>query len=218
MHAGRAGTPTYPCRMNAHGQQRYQVRLDHGIAGAGRITPGAHIVVVVDALDGHGLLSTDETVAAVAALAAGATDGWSPEAPAARGASAPTARSASTPGPADETEILLVTGPADATDVARRVLERQAARGDRAVVAIVAAGAVEADGFRPAAEDQLAAGAVVDALAAVGIDASSPEAALACAAAVSLRRASSHLLTASASAAELVATGRADLVSATRAS
>jgi hypothetical protein len=35
---------------------------------------------------------------------------------------------------------------------------------------------------------------------------------------VSLRRASSHLLTASASAAERVATGRADLVSATRAS
>jgi hypothetical protein len=206
MHAGRAGTPTYPGRMSAHGQQRYQVRLDHGIAGAGRITPGAHIVVVVDVLDGHGLLSTDETVAAVAALAAGTPS------------EDEQAETRGTPGSADETEILLVTGPADATDVARRVLERQAARGDRAVVAIVAAGAVEADGFRPAAEDQLAAGAVVDALAAVGIDASSPEAALACAAAVSLRRASSHLLTASASAAELVATGRADLVSATRAS
>jgi hypothetical protein len=205
MHTGRAGAPTYPGRMNAHGQQRYQVRLDHGIAGAGRITSGAHIVVVVDALDGHGLLSTDETVAAVAALAAGTPS--EDEA----------AESQRASGAADETEILLVTGPADATDVARRVLERQAARGDRVVVAIVAAGAVEADGFRPAAEDQLAAGAVVDALAAVGIDASSPEAALACAAAVSLRRASSHLLTASASAAELVATGRADLVSATRA-
>ncbi|GAA0963714.1 hypothetical protein [Frigoribacterium faeni] len=176
--------------MNAHGQQKHQVRLDHGIAGASRIAPGAHLVVVVDALDGHGLLSTAETLRAVA----------------------------SAPGVDPDADLLLVTGPAAAADAARRVIERQARRGDRAVVAIVAAGSVEPDGFRPAVEDQLAAGAVVDALAALGIDASSPEAAVACAAAVSLARASTHLLTASASAAELVATDRGDLVESARAS
>ncbi|KQO81719.1 hypothetical protein ASF17_11365 [Frigoribacterium sp. Leaf263] len=198
--------------MNTHGQQKYQVRLDHGIAGAGRIAPGAHLVVVVDALDGHGLLSTDETVAAVLDAVAEASEG------ADRSEGADATERGDGPVHAETVEVLLVTTPADADGVARRVLERQADRGDRAVVAIVAAGAVEPDGFRPAVEDQLAAGAVVDALAAVGIDSSSPEAAVACAAAVSLRRATSHLLTASASAGELVATGRADLVSATRAS
>ncbi|MDY0945359.1 hypothetical protein SOM11_05100 [Frigoribacterium sp. CFBP9039] len=197
--------------MNAHGQQKYQVRLDHGIAGAGRIAPGAHLVVVVDALDGHGLLSTDETVAAVLDAVAEGSEG------ADRSEGADDTERGDGPVHAETVEVLLVTTPADADGVARRVLERQADRGDRAVVAIVAAGAVEPDGFRPAVEDQLAAGAVVDALAAVGIDSSSPEAAVACAAAVSLRRATSHLLTSSASAGELVATGRADLVSATRA-
>ena len=41
------------------------------------------------------------------------------------------------------------------------VLARQAERGDRAVVAVVAAGALDDDGFRSAVEDVLAAGAVV---------------------------------------------------------
>ena len=115
-------------------------------------------------------------------------------------------------------DVLVVTGAGAAGEVARHVAERQTRRGDRALVAIVAAGAVEADGFRPAVEDQLAAGAVVDALAGVGIDFSSPEAAVACAAAGALARASWHLLTASASAAELVASDRGDVVDAARAS
>ncbi|KQR66065.1 hypothetical protein ASF89_02615 [Frigoribacterium sp. Leaf172] len=212
MLGHRPARPTYCGGMNTHGQQKYQVRLDHGIAGAGRIAPGAHLVVVVDALDGHGLLSTDETVAAVLDAVAEASEG------ADRSEGADATERGDGPVHAETVEVLLVTTPADADGVARRVLERQADRGDRAVVAIIAAGAVEPDGFRPAVEDQLTAGAVVDALAAVGIDSSSPEAAVACAAAVSLRRATSHLLTASASAGELVATGRADLVSATRAS
>ena len=176
--------------MSSHGQQKYQVRFDHGVAGAARVAPGAHVVVVVDVLDGHGTLSRDETVRAVAELTDVARDA----------------------------DLVLVTAADAAADVARHVVERQARRGDRALVAIVAAGAVEPDGFRPAVEDQLAAGTVVDALAAVGIDFSSPEAAAACAAAVALRRASSHLLTASASAAELVATDRGNVVDAARAS
>jgi len=176
--------------MSPHGQQKYQVRFDHGVAGAARVASGAHVVVVVDVLDGHGTLSRDETVRVVAGLAEVGVDA----------------------------DVLLVTGAGAAPDVARHVVGRQARRGDRALVAIVAAGAVEADGFRPAVEDQLAAGAVVDALAAAGIDFSSPEAAVACAAAGALARASSHLLTASASAAELVATGRGDVVESARAS
>ncbi|ROS50339.1 hypothetical protein [Frigoribacterium sp. PhB24] len=176
--------------MSSHGQQKYQVRFDHGVAGAARIAPGAHVVVVVDVLDGHGTLSRDETVGAVTRLAELAHD----------------------------TDVLLVTGTGGAADVARHVVDRQSQRGDRALVAVVAAGAVEPDGFRPAVEDQLAAGAVVDALAAVGIDFSSPEAAVTCAAAGALARASAHLLTASASAAELVATDRSDVVDAARAS
>lgn len=183
--------------MNAHGQQKYQVRLDHGIAGAGRIASGAHLVVVVDALDGHGLLSTDETVAAVLDTVAEGSEG------ADRNEGADDTERGDGPVHAETVEVLLVTTPADAYGVARRVLERQADRGDRAVVAIVAAGAVEPDGFRPAVEDQLAAGAVVDALTEVGIDHTSPEAAAACAAYTGLRRAVRHLVSASEGAAVL---------------
>ena len=168
-------------------QQRYQVRFDHGVAGAARVAPGAHVVVVVDVLDGHGLLSRAEVLDRVAGLLD------------------------------DGADLLSATGASSADAVARHVLDRQAARGDRAVVAVVAAGAVDDDGFRPAVEDQLAAGAVVDALAAAGIDFSSPEAALVCAAAVSLRRASSHLLTASSSAVELAEAGHGDAVAEARA-
>jgi hypothetical protein len=167
-------------------QQKFQVRFDHGVPGAARVVAGAHVVVVVDVLDGHGLLSRTDVLDRVAALAD------------------------------DGADLLTVTTASVADQVARHVLDRQARRGDRAVVAVVAAGSVDDDGFRPAVEDQLAAGAVVDALAAAGVDFSSPEAALVCAAAVSLRRASSHLLTASVSAVELRSAGRTDAVAAAR--
>lgn len=102
--------------------------------------------------------------------------------------------------------------------VAGRVARLQADRGDRCVVAVVAAGHVAdpsgADAAdRPegtpspvpefAVEDLLAAGAVVDALVTSGIDHTSPEAAAACAAWTGLRRAARHLVTASESAAVL---------------
>jgi 2-phosphosulfolactate phosphatase len=90
--------------------------------------------------------------------------------------------------------------------VARWVLDYQRRLGQRAKVAVVASGERRADDtLRPAVEDQLAAGAVVGALAQLGIDASSPEAAVAAAAFESLRRAAGHLLTASVSARELAA-------------
>ena len=191
--------------MSSHGQQKYQVRFDHGVAGAARIAPGAHVVVVVDVLDGHGRLTRDETVRVITE----AVDRADAGVPVAGSGDGTRVRRA---------DVLLVTGAGAADDVARHVVDRQARQGDRALVAIVAAGAVEPDGFRPAVEDQLAAGAVVDALAAVGIDFSSPEAAVTCAAAAALARASAHLLTASASATELTATDRGGVVDAARAS
>lgn len=104
-------------------------------------------------------------------------------------------------------------GLADAAAVADWILALQTALGRRAYVAVVAAGTVEADGsWRACAEDQLAAGAVVDALAALGIDATSPEAAVACAAYQQLRPAVGHLVTASVSARRLDAAGHDRLV------
>ena len=60
--------------------------------------------------------------------------------------------------------------------IAAWVLDRQVELGDRATVAVVAAGGPDG---RFAVEDLLAAGAVIDALAEVGIDYISPEAAAA---------------------------------------
>jgi hypothetical protein len=153
-------------------QERYQVRFEWGALGAARIAPGAHVVVVADELDGHGLAASAEQARAIAATAA--------------------------PGSA----VLRVTE-ASAGDAATRILGLQAELGDRAIVAVVAAGSDEADGFRAAVEDHLAAGAVVDALATLGIDFASPEAAAACAAWQVLRRATAHLLTASTSGSDV---------------
>lgn len=94
------------------------------------------------------------------------------------------------------------------TAVARRILELQEERGERLMVAIVAAGEDTRDGFRFTIEDQLGAGAVVDALIALGIDHTSPEAAVACAAFEGLRHAATHLIGASGSAVGLVGAGR----------
>lgn len=92
------------------------------------------------------------------------------------------------------------------TAVADWVLARQVEKGDRFAVAVIAAGEErESGGIRFAVEDLLAAGAIVDALAAVGIDYCSPEAAAACAAFTGLRNAVGHLVSASASGRELLA-------------
>jgi len=97
------------------------------------------------------------------------------------------------------------------TAVAHHVLERQAEKGDRVFVAVIAAGDAREDGsLRFAVEDLLAAGAVIDALATAGIDFVSPEGAAACAAFTGLHRAIAHLATASSSGHELAALGRAD--------
>ncbi|WP_394553024.1 2-phosphosulfolactate phosphatase [Agromyces sp. MMS24-JH15] len=99
---------------------------------------------------------------------------------------------------------ILVAGFEDASATARWILAEQERLGRRAYLAILAAGSGE--GF--AAADVLAAGAVVDALAALGIDDTSPEAAVACAAFTGLRRAVRHLTTASAAGRAAVEAGR----------
>ena len=89
---------------------------------------------------------------------------------------------------------ILVGTVGNAAQTAAWVLDLQARLGDRAYVAVVAAGT---DDGRFAVEDFLAAGAVIDALATVGIDFNSPEAASACAAFEGLRGAIHHLTSAS---------------------
>lgn len=85
--------------------------------------------------------------------------------------------------------------------IADWVLARQVELGDRAIVAVVAAGG---PGGRFAVEDLIAAGAVIDALGDVGIDYTSPEAAAAVGAYVGLRNAAAHVLSASVTGQELL--------------
>lgn len=100
--------------------------------------------------------------------------------------------------------------------IAERLLALQAARGDRTMVAVVAAGfPVDAPESIPV-EDHLLAGAVIDALGAVGIDATSPEAAVAAAGYQGLRGAVAHMLSASVGGRALAAAEGAGAVSAAR--
>ncbi|QHF23463.1 hypothetical protein GTU73_05185 [Rathayibacter sp. VKM Ac-2804] len=106
-------------------------------------------------------------------------------------------------------------GLADRTAVARWILERQHENGGRTSVNVVAVGEVDAAGEqRFAVEDQLAAGALIDALIGLGIDHVSPDAAVASASYERLRRACVHLLTASATGRLLAAHGRGAEISA----
>jgi phosphosulfolactate phosphohydrolase-like enzyme len=108
------------------------------------------------------------------------------------------------PGPVDflgASDAVVVEGSLrNCAAVARWALERQAGKGDRFTVAVVAAGEPRDGGqTRFALEDLLGAGAIIDALASVGIDYCSPEAAAAAAAFTGLRNATGHLIGASTS-------------------
>lgn len=92
----------------------------------------------------------------------------------------------------------------DAAAAAAWILAEQERLGRRAYLAVVAAGRADG-GF--AADDVLAAGAVIDALIELGIDDTSPEAAVASAAFAGLRRAVAHLATASAGGRAAIAAG-----------
>jgi len=114
--------------------------------------------------------------------------------------------------------LVLLGGLRNATAVARTVYAEQERRGARTSIAIVACGELTgraADAhLRFAVEDQLGAGAIVDALGTLGIDHTSPEAAVAGESFRALSRAARHLVTASGSGRELADAGRVDEVGA----
>lgn len=225
-------------RTDPFGQAKYQVRFDWGLDGARRIARGADILVVVDALSFTTAVTVDAehgvavapwgTDDAAGAAALAAELGGVLAAP--RGTDGPTLSPASyaagSPSPVvlpslnggaiarafarDADVTVLAASLRNRSATARRILELQEQRGRRLFVAVVAAGERGADGARFAIEDQLVAGAVVDALVALGIDHTSPEAAVACAAYEGLRQASTHLIGASGSGAELAAAGFRD--------
>jgi hypothetical protein len=101
------------------------------------------------------------------------------------------------------TGAVIEGGLTTADAAAQWVLDHQVRLGRRAMVAVIPAGAMRADGgTRFAVEDLLGAGAVIDALQTLGIDYCSPEAAAASSAFTGLRGAVAHLLTASVSGQE----------------
>ena len=92
--------------------------------------------------------------------------------------------------------VVVFTDLTSAHAVAQWVIDLQVKLAKRILIAVVAAGSTRDGQLRVTTEDLLAAGAVVDQLAALGLDATSPEAAAAEAAYRGLSRATSHLLTA----------------------
>ncbi|MCR2763204.1 2-phosphosulfolactate phosphatase [Microbacterium sp. zg.B48] len=185
-------------------QSTYQVRLDWGLEGLARLAP-ADIVVVVDVLRfSTTVIRTLETEAAFRLDAA--TTATSINGAAVAAAAAPSGA------------VVLLGALRNASAVAAAVYADQQRRGGRTSVNILAAGERTGRGagstVRFAVEDHLGAGAVIDALAALGLDHSSPEAAVAGEAFHALRRATRHLLTASGSGRELTGRGRGDEVDA----
>jgi 2-phosphosulfolactate phosphatase len=209
-------------------QRRYQVRFEWGARGLARLER-ADVVVVVDVLRFSTTVTDavargetvplDEAAHAVslngAAVAAAAAN-----LPAARpGTANPAAADAAADGVRPAQQDAGVSGPVvmlgclrNARAVAHAILAEQHRRGDRTSIAIIAAG--ELTGREPGAalrfaiEDQLGAGAIVDALGGLGVDHTSPEAAAASEAFRGLRGAMRHLLTASGSGQELIDGGR----------
>ena len=173
-------------------QTKYQVRFDQGTAGAARIGAGVDVLVWVDVLAEAPADDSVTDAAGMEALATAPVALGEPQVPAEVVEAVPA------------TAAVLVAGLVDARAAAAALLAEQERLGRRASLAIVAAGRADG-GF--AADDVLAAGAVIDALAELGIDDTSPEAAVACAAFTGLRRAVAHLTTASGAGRAAVAAG-----------
>ncbi|MFB7884719.1 2-phosphosulfolactate phosphatase [Microbacterium sp. NPDC056057] len=175
-------------------QHRYQVRHDWGIEGLRRLAP-ADVVVVVDVLR----FSTTVTDA-VARGEAVALDA-SAHAVSINGAAVADAA-------AESGAVVLLGCLRNAAAVARAVLDLQHERGARTSIAVIAAGELAGRDpgapLRFAVEDQLGAGAIIDALGDLGVDHTAPEAAAACESFRGLRGAIRHLLTAGGSGQELL--------------
>jgi 2-phosphosulfolactate phosphatase len=186
-----------------HSQSSYQVRFDWGVEGADAVASDADVIVIVDVLSF--CTTVDLAVADGGSVELAGVEGepGAAEAPGSDGARIAAAL-------ADRSATVIAGSLRNATAVARWILAHQDETGNRLAIAIIAAGDRGDHGTRVAVEDLLGAGAVIDALAAIGLDACSPEAAVASAAFASLRRATKHLVTASASGRELAERGFAD--------
>lgn len=179
-------------------QHRYQVRFDWGLAGLARLAP-ADLVVVVDVL-GAGTAASD-ALEAGASFSRAELDERFPDAGAVVAAAV------------DAGAGVLLGSLRTARAIAEAVVAAQRTRGDRTSVSLIAVGEQAPEGgIRFAVEDELGAGAIIDALAALGIDHTSPEAAAACAAFQGLRPAVRHLLTAAGSGQRLLADGAREQV------
>ncbi|MET0780905.1 MAG: 2-phosphosulfolactate phosphatase [Microbacterium sp.] len=184
---------------SAFDQNRYQVRMEWGVAGLARLT-ATDIVVVVDVL-GFSTTMIDAVARGAECALDAVADGVSISGAAVAAAAA------------DMGALVLVGALRNATAVAASVYDEQQRRAGRTSVAVIAAGELtgrDAATVRFAVEDQLGAGAIIDALGALGIDHTSPDAAVACESFRALRRATTHLLTASGSGLELIERGRRD--------
>ncbi|MEA9998189.1 hypothetical protein QN367_03675 [Cryobacterium sp. RTS3] len=107
--------------------------------------------------------------------------------------------------------LVIVADLGNPARVAQWVLAQQTEKADRFSVAVVAVGERRRDGSpRPAVEDFLLAGEVIDELSRLGIDHCSPEAAAPSAGFLGLHRALRHLVSASETAVALRAAGRAE--------
>lgn len=184
-------------------QSRYQLRFEWGVAGLERLA-ASDIVVVVDVLRFSSTVidrvAAGESVPLDAAAHAVSRNGAAVAAAAADFAPAP---------------VILVGGLRNASAVAAAALAEQQRRGARTSIAVIACGELPGrDEAAPrfAVEDLLGAGAVIDALGALGLDHTSPEAAAACEAFRGLRGATRHLLTASGSGQDCIDRGAHDEV------
>lgn len=183
-------------------QSTYQVRFEWGVEGLARLA-ATDVVVVVDVLRFSTTVIRAIENGEERALDAGA------HAISINGAAVSEA-AAATPA------IVLLGGLRNADAVAAAIHAEQARRGERTSIAVIASGELTGRGpghtLRFAVEDQLGAGAIIAALGERGIDHTSPEAAVAGESFRALRRAATHLLTASASGRELIDAGRRDEV------
>ena len=184
-------------------QTSYQVRFEWGAEGLARLAP-ADVVVSVDVLRFSSTMAN--AVADGQEIALDDAVRWSRNgADVVRAASlSPAPQSAQNPDAAQHPTVL-VGAIRNAAAVARAVMALQERRGDRVSVAVIAAGERASSGeLRFAVEDQLGAGAIIAALTDLGIDHSSPEAAIAAESFRSLRRGVRHLLIGSGSGREIV--------------
>lgn len=184
------------------GQTQYQIRFEWGLAGLQRVSP-TDIVVVVDVLRFSSHVSAQVAAGAavdVAPLRSRSLNGAAVTQAAAELAHRP---------------VVIAGALRNAAAVADAILAHQVERGTRQSVLILAAGErvdPESTQIRHAVEDQLGAGAIIAALGDLGIDYTSPEAAVAGESFRALRNAVRHLVSASGSGRELSARGAGDTV------